>query len=241
MSDRRTVPPLRGAAPCLGGKRNLAARLIARIEAIDHETYAEPFVGMGGAFFRRRSLPTLEMINDRSRDVATFFRVLQRHYVAFHEMMRWQLTTRAEFGRLVATDPEMNGSQARRAFLLSPAHVFRRESPRPKLRRRAGQGRVVRRHAPRFRPRGAPRAPRRRGYRDEFIPRYDRAGFYCDPPYWGCESDYDKVMSDTGDVERHAEQLAQLRGSFILSLNDFRAVREIFGAFANERVATHTP
>lgn len=34
-----------------------------------------------------------EVINDASNDVATFFRVLQRHYVAFIDMMRFQLTT----------------------------------------------------------------------------------------------------------------------------------------------------
>ena len=44
------------------------------------------------------------MINDRDRDVATFFRVLQRHYQAFMDMLKWQLTSRAEFERLRAQD-----------------------------------------------------------------------------------------------------------------------------------------
>ena len=60
---------------------------------------------MGGVFFRRAVAPPVEVINDLNRDVATFFRVLQRHYVAFLDMMRWQLTVRAEFERLSATDP----------------------------------------------------------------------------------------------------------------------------------------
>src|SRR3546814_13932379 len=60
---------------------------------------------MGGVFFRRRSAPKAEVMNDYSRDVATLFRVLQRHYVAFLEMMRFQITSRAEFERLTATDP----------------------------------------------------------------------------------------------------------------------------------------
>lgn len=61
---------------------------------------------MGGVFFRRRSAPRAEVFNDASRDVHTFFRVLQRHYTGFVEMMRYQLTMRAEFERLVATDPD---------------------------------------------------------------------------------------------------------------------------------------
>ena len=94
--------PVRPPAPYIGGKRNLATRLVARIEAIPHTLYAEPFVGLGGVFFRRRHAPAVEVINDLSRDVATLFRILQRHYVPFMEMMRFQLTTRAEFERILA-------------------------------------------------------------------------------------------------------------------------------------------
>lgn len=61
---------------------------------------------MGGVFLRRPNRARVEVINDWSRDVATFFRVLQRHYVAFLEMMKFQLTTRSEFERLSKTDPD---------------------------------------------------------------------------------------------------------------------------------------
>src|SRR5258708_4808327 len=61
---------------------------------------------MGGVFFRRRHAPAAEVVNDINRDVATLFRVLQRHYVAFLDMMKFQLTTRAEFERLSATAAE---------------------------------------------------------------------------------------------------------------------------------------
>src|SRR4051812_2807994 len=97
--------PLRGLAPYVGGKRQLAKILVPLIEKTVHTTYVEPFVGMGGVFFRRTKRAKAEVINDLSGDVATLFRVLQRHYLAFVEMIRWQITTRAEFERLVATDP----------------------------------------------------------------------------------------------------------------------------------------
>jgi DNA adenine methylase len=61
---------------------------------IPHVAYAEPFVGMGGVFLRRSTRrPKCEVINDISEDVSTFFRILQRHYVAFMDMLRFQLTT----------------------------------------------------------------------------------------------------------------------------------------------------
>jgi len=105
-SELQPVDPVNPVAPWLGGKRNLAKRICARIDAIPHRTYVEPFVGMGGVFLRRSCRPRGEVINDRSRDVSTLFRILQRHYPQFIETLRFQITTRAEFNRLTQTDPE---------------------------------------------------------------------------------------------------------------------------------------
>lgn len=41
-----------------------------------------------------------------SRDVAGLFRILQRHYQAFLDMLKWQVTSRSEFERLAAQEPE---------------------------------------------------------------------------------------------------------------------------------------
>jgi DNA adenine methylase len=65
------VAPVRPIAPWLGGKRNLAKRLVALIDTTQHDIYAEPFVGMGGVFLRRTRCPRAELINDRQRDVYT--------------------------------------------------------------------------------------------------------------------------------------------------------------------------
>lgn len=106
MSELSTVKPVRPVAAYIGGKRGLAKRIGERIKVIPHDTYAEVFVGMGGVFFRRDVRPKSEVINDFSQDVATFFRVLQHHYVAFTDMVRWRISSRSEFERLIATDPD---------------------------------------------------------------------------------------------------------------------------------------
>lgn len=49
----QTVRPVQPIAPWLGGKRALSRRISERIAAIPHTRYVEPFVGMGGVFFRR--------------------------------------------------------------------------------------------------------------------------------------------------------------------------------------------
>jgi DNA adenine methylase len=227
----------------MGGKRNLAQRIIERIEKVPHQLYAEPFIGMGGVFLRRRRAAEVEVINDISRDVATLFRVLQRHYAAFLDMLKWQLTTRADFDRLKATNPETLTDLERAARFLY-------------LQRTAYAGHVARRTfgVSRMRPGRfnlTTRAPMLEEVHErlagvtieclpyaEFIQRYDRPGalFYLDPPYWGIEREYGDGVFARADFERLAAILAALQGRFILSLNDRAEVRRIFKAFKIERV-----
>lgn len=100
------VEPTKPVAPYQGGKLRLAPRIIERLEAMPHECYVEPFVGMGGVFLRRPHRARVEVINDISHDVSTLFRVLQRHYQALMDMIKWQITGRAEFQRLLDSAPE---------------------------------------------------------------------------------------------------------------------------------------
>lgn len=99
------VRPVRPVAPYIGGKRALSRRLVTMIDAMPHDLYAEPFVGMGGVFFRRTRRPRKEVINDISADVVLLFRWLQRHYQQVLDVLKWQICSRADFARLLATDP----------------------------------------------------------------------------------------------------------------------------------------
>lgn len=67
----------------------------------------------------------------------------------------------------------------------------------------------------------------------DFINRYDRPEtlFYFDPPYWGSEDDYGKTMFERDQFALMAERLAQLKGRFILSINDVPQIRELFSGF----------
>lgn len=82
------VRPLQPVAPWLGGKRILAKHIAERIAATPHTRYVEPFVGMGGVFFRRSARPWLEVINDVNRDVVNLFRILQRHYQQMLDVLK---------------------------------------------------------------------------------------------------------------------------------------------------------
>jgi DNA adenine methylase len=225
-------------APYVGGKRQLAATIIDRISKVPHTTYAEPFVGMGGVFLRRPFAAKSEVINDYGRDVSGFFRVLQRHYAAFMEMIKFQLTTRAEFNRLVATDPDTLTDLERAARFL----YLQRTAFGAKVSGRnfgvdvgASAGFNVTRLAPlleELHERLAGVVIECLPYA-EFIQRYDRPEtlFYLDPPYWGSEGYYGKALFSRSDFERLAELLAGIKGRFILSINDVPQIRKVFAAF----------
>lgn len=237
------VHPVRPPAGYIGGKRNLSRRLVATIDAIDHQLYAEPFVGMGGVFFRRTRRPKAEVINDISSDVATLFRILQRHYQPFLDMLKWRFSSRAEFDRLLAIDPATCTDLERAARFLY-------------LQRNAFGGKVDSRHFGVSY--GAPSKFRfstlepmlqdvhdrlegvvieRLGYAD-FIRRYDRPGalLYLDPPYWGCETDYGANVFSPADFKRLSGLLEGIEGRFVLSINDTPEIRSIFAPFTIEPV-----
>jgi DNA adenine methylase len=238
----RQVEPVKPAAGYIGGKKQLAAAIIRCIERIPHETYAEPFVGMGGVFLRRRLAPKGEVINDRSGDVATFFRVLQRHYNALMDMLRWQITGRREFERLKASDPATLTDLERAARFLY-------------LQRSAFGGKVAGRNFGVDVLGGRFNVARLEAILDalherlagvtieclpwaDFIRRYDRPGtlFYLDPPYWGGERDYGAGLFDRSEYVAMAEVLAGLQGRFILSINDVPDIRRAFAGFKQEPV-----
>jgi DNA adenine methylase len=234
------VRAVRPVAPWIGGKRALAATIAERIANTPHDRYVEPFVGMGGVFFRRRHRPRLEVINDINRDVVNLFRILQRHYQQFLDVLKWQVCSRSEFERLLRVDPDTLTDLERAARFLY-------------LQRAAFGGKAVGQSfgvsfqgGARFdltkivplledvHERLSGVLIERLSYA-ECIRRYDsRPGtlFYCDPPYWGCTDDYGKDIFSPADFEALRGLLEGLQGRFILSINDTPEVRAIFSRFA---------
>jgi len=238
-NTHRPVSAVAPVAPYIGGKRNLAKRICAIIDEIPHDLYAEPFVGMGGVFFRRKQAPRNEVINDVSQDVTTLFRILQRHYPQFLDVLKFQISSRREFERLSAVNPDTLTDLERAARFLY-------------LQRTAFGGKV---HGRNFAMSKSTRGSRfnltrivpmledvherlcdvtiERMSFDKFIPTYDRAGvlFYLDPPYFTNETDYGDGVFSTADFDALADILRRLKGRFVLSLNDHPEVRRIFSGF----------
>lgn len=243
-SNLLPIQPVKPVAPYLGGKLRLASRIIERMRAIPHSAYVEPFVGMGGVFLRRDFYVECEVINDLNRDVANLFRILRWHYVPLMDILRWQITTRDDFQRLTSAEPDTLTDLHRAArFLYLQRTAFggkvSGQNFGVSLRRarfdvqqlgsmledvHARLSRVVVECLP----------------WQEIVRRYDSDNtlFYLDPPYWGCERDYNAPFSRDQFIEM-ANCLAQIKGRFILSLNDRPEVRGVFAAFDIEAVTVN--
>ena len=178
-------------------------------------------------------------MNDWSEDVAPFFRILQRHYIAFLDMLRYQLTTRSNFERLMRIDPSTQTDLERAARFLY-------------LQRLAFGGKVAGRSfgvdaansggfdVTKLQPMLEQLHERLAGVTIErlpwsdFVRRYDRPDmlFYLDPPYHGSEGDYGAGMFDRSEFAVMAEQLRCIEGQFLMSINDVPEIREAFSGFA---------
>ena len=243
------VTPAEPIAPWFGGKKLLARRIAARIEAIPHHCYAEPFVGMGGVLLRRSTRSKSEVVNDRNGDIINLFRIVREHPDELARQFAWALSSRREFARLVAVPPEtLTDVQRAARFAYLQRLTF---GGKPAHDATPGQMGPSVHHPARLTPgrmRRLIEAAHRRleGVHVEcldwlvFIRRYDRPFtlFYLDPPYWGHENDYGKGVFAREDFARMAALLRALKGRFILSMNDRSEVRELFGEFELEAVQT---
>lgn len=239
------IDPTAPAAGYQGGKKLLAKRICALIERVDHAVYAEPFVGMGGVFLRRRARPAVEIVNDLSRDIATFFRVLQRHPDALCAELAFQVTSRVDFDRIKGLDPGRltDIERAARFIYLQRAAFGGKVRGRTLGTSATGPARF---DAIKMMRRLRELHARMAGVLIEcldwsdFLVRYDRPGtlFYLDPPYFGHERDYAETGFSRDDFARMAVLLGTMRGRFILSLNDTPAVRQFFAPFAIVPVPT---
>lgn len=245
IASLKPIRPVKPVAPYLGGKSKLASTIIPLINAVPHNAYIEVFIGMGGIFFRRDKQPKAEIINDKNGEVANLFRILQRHYVAFMEMLKWQLTTRKEFERLCDINPETLTDLERAARFL---YLLRTGFGGKVGSRSFGTGRVMpgRFDVNKLATILEDAHDRLSGVvvecRDwlDIIDLYDssEALFYMDPPYYECEKDYGANLFSRDQFTLMAEKLDRIQGKFIISLNSHPDVHRIFERYHIEIVET---
>ena len=236
---------MKGFLPWLGGKSQLAKKLSAYINQVDHTCYVEPFMGAAHVFFRKDPSKA-EVLNDINRDLSTLFRVLQNHFEEFMRYFKWALVSRDEFDRLNRQPPDsLTDIQRACRFYYLQKLAFGGKAvgrtygtattspPRLNLPYMGEELTQVHLRLARVNIENLPW--------QKIFKKYDRPHtlFYIDPPYFNCETDYGKDMFSKKDFHDLAGILRSLEGNFILSLNDTPETRKLFQGFHMEETQVH--
>lgn len=232
-------PPLAG---WLGGKSLLANRIIERIP--EHTCYCEPFCGAAWVLFKKPE-SKVEVINDINKEVVTLYRCIQWHLEEFVRYFKWVLVARDEFDRLKKADPDtLTDIQRAARFYYLQQTCFGGKITSPTF----GYGATQPSRLNLLRIEEYLSAAHLRLSRvyieclpyQEVIKRYDGPDtfFYIDPPYWDCEGYYGAGIFSQDEFLNLSTQLANIKGRFLLSLNDTHGVREVFKDFSIESVKT---
>lgn len=225
----------------LGGKSRLADKIIKLIPS-DHTCYCEPFCGAAWVFFRKEP-SKVEVINDMDGELVTFWRVIQNHLEEFLRYYRFAIVSRELFDLANKMPPETltDVQRAVRYFYLQKMGFGGKT-----FKRTFGTGTSS---APRLNLTTLEEVLLEVNWRlkkvtiehldaCKCIEVYDRPEtlFYLDPPYWKTAG-YAVPFGDD-DYPRLRHYLDQVKGRFILSLNDTPAVRKIFKGFQIKKVVT---
>jgi len=223
----------------IGGKHRLAKHIIAAFP--EHKAYVEAFAGGAQVFFQKEP-SKVEVLNDLDGDVVNFFRVCQWHHEELIRLLRFHLVSREWFDWYRSLDATRltDVQRAARFFYLqkncfaglvrNPCYHYHLDRP------------------PGFNPERLPELienAHRRLQRvqierlpyEEILARYDRPTtlFYLDPPYW--QKKLYRFNLSEADFVKFEERLRQVRGKFVLSLNDAPEVRALFRRFAIRQIA----
>jgi len=222
-----------GPLSYIGGKRSLAKRIIAAFP--QHTTYVEAFAGGAQVFFHKQP-SKVEVLNDLDGEIVNFFRVCQSHHEELLRYFRYVLVSRRWFDLLKSQDPAtLTDVQRAVRYLYLLKGSFASLVCRPNYHWHVVQ-------PPGFNLNRLPQLIENAHKRlervqleclpyDEVLKRYDRPAtlFYLDPPYWGRK--LYRYNLKPKDFEKLAQHLGDLRGKFVLSLNDLPEVRTLFRRF----------
>lgn len=222
-----------GPLPYIGGKRALANRIIAMFPR--HTTYAEVFAGGAQVLFRKEP-SKVEVLNDLDHEIVNFFRVCQQHYEELVRYLKFTVISREWFDLLRESKLDaLTDIQRAARYLYLAKNCYA-----GLVRRKNFAWSVT--NETRFNPERIPELIEETHHRlarvqieclpyEQVIAHYDRAEtlFYLDPPYYKLKLYNHNLEHD--DFVRMADLLVEIKGKFILSLNDVPEVRAIFRRF----------
>jgi DNA adenine methylase len=219
-----------GPIAYIGGKNRLAKQIIALLP--EHTTYVEPFAGGAQVFFHK--VPSdVEVLNDLDGEVVNFFRICQWHHQELIRFLKYWPASRKLHEWMTASVPALLTDVQRAARFL----YLQKNSFAGLIVKQAFHYGVIQR--PNYNPKRVPKIIEQAHERlqnvqieclpyHEILKRYDRPTtlFYLDPPYWERQLyKFNFTQKDFTDLE---QRLHEIRGKFLLSLDDHPEVRKLF-------------
>ncbi len=222
-----------GPIAYLGGKNRIATKIISFIP--EHQCYIEPFCGGAQVFFHKAP-SRVEVLNDLDEEIFNFLRICQLHHQELVRYLQFCTVSRKWFGLFEAQAPEtLSDIQRAARFFYLQKNCFGGLVKRKNFKISVQGG-------SNYNPHRIPMVLHLAHERllnvqleclpyQKIITRYDRPDtfFYLDPPYFGLP--HYKFNFTENDYVELAALLKNLKGRFLLSLNDKPEVRRIFASF----------
>jgi len=225
----------------IGGKSRLSKIIINALP--EHKTYVEVFAGGAWIFFRKEP-SAVEVINDLDKELISFYRVIQYHLEEFLKQFKWLLASREtfeDFKRQLEADGLTDIQRAARYYYVQRQCFGGRvagrtfgvapdEPPRLNLVRMEEELSAVHLRLSRVMVENLDWS--------DLVRRYDKEEtvFYMDPPYY--KMPFYKHNFSHKDFFKMAELLSDIKGKFLISLNNERFIRDTFAKFNIRTVNT---
>ncbi|MBC8580857.1 DNA adenine methylase [Zhenhengia yiwuensis] len=224
-------PPI----PRMGGKSRLRRTILERIP--EHTCYVEPFFGAGWVYFGKEP-SKVEVINDIDKELINMFRMIKYHAPEIERVLEYEFSGRDMFEEYKHCTVEYL-TEIQRAvrflYLISQSFAGKGETfgygttskPAPQIFYQGVLGNIKERLRNTY--------VENKSFED-IIKRYDRphSFFFCDPPYFETAG----YGNEFGQKEHLLlrDTLADIKGKFMVTINDHPQVRRWYKDFNVEEV-----
>ena len=224
-------PPI----PRMGGKSRLRRTILERIP--EHTCYVEPFFGAGWVYFGKEP-SKVEVINDIDKELINMFRMIKYHAPEIERVLEYEFSGRdmfEEYKRCTVEYLTEIQRAVRFLYLISQSFAGKggtygygtNKGPSPQIFYKGVLNDIKERLRNTY--------VENKSFED-IIKRYDRphSFFFCDPPYFETAG----YGSEFGQKEHLLlrDTLADIKGKFMVTINDHPQVREWYKDFHVEEV-----
>jgi len=220
---------MRSLFPYIGGKHRVAKKIISLFP--DHKCYVEVFAGAANVLFAKEP-GSVDVINDVNGELVNIFRVIRWHPDPFVQELALMTHSRQEFIDY-HDQPGLTDVQRAARHWFKMKATFGGTGPTGRRNFSFGMTKksLVRNIAFETIQQAHERLDGVYIENDDFekvIKRYDRNHtlFFCDPPYWQ-GANYG-VPFEWADHERLARTLRNIKGKFLLTINDHLDIKKLY-------------